>query len=205
MQKAVLNILKAPAGKDVKRLDDGKIVELFLSRDEAAIAEVSEKYGSRLRALALHITNDRQTSEDCENETYFQAWNSIPPHEPKDHLYPFLACITRHIALNCCRSDRRLKRSAAIMQLSAEMEQCIPASDDTERQTDSIVIRDAINSFLGSLSEEKRNVFLRRYWYFDSVEEISERFGISTGKVKTMLFRMRARLRRHLEKEDYIL
>lgn len=181
------------------------IVELFLNRNEDAIAIVSEKYGSRLLTLAFHITNDRQTSEECENETYFQAWRSIPPHAPKDYLYAFLARITRHIALNFCRNSKRLKRNALITELSAEMEQCIPSLDDTEHQIDNIAIRDIINGFLGTLSDEKRNVFLRRYWYFDSVKEISERFGISQSKVKTMLFRMRTQLRRCLEKEDYIL
>lgn len=136
-------------------MDDEKIVELFLSRDEAAIAAVSDKYGGRLQALALHITADRQASEECENETYFQAWNSIPPHMPKDYLFPFLARITRHIALNLCRNSKRLKRNAAVTELSAEMEQCIPASDDTEHRIDNIVIRDVFNGFLRALGEEK--------------------------------------------------
>lgn len=185
-------------------MDDEKIVELFLSRDEAAIAAVSDKYGGRLQALALHITADRQASEECENETYFQAWNSIPPHMPKDYLFPFLARITRHIALNLCRNSKRLKRNAAVTELSAEMEQCIPASDDTEHRIDNIVIRDVFNGFLRALGEKKRNVFLRRYWYFDSVEEIAERFGISQSKVKTMLHRMRVQLRKCLENEGLL-
>lgn len=186
-------------------MDDEKIVELYLSRNETAIAVTSEKYGSRLRTIALHITGDQQFSEECENETYFEAWNSIPPHTPKEYLYAFLARITRHIALNCCRNSKRLKRNAMIIELSTEMEQCIPALDDTEHQIDNIAIRNVINNFLGTLSEEKRNVFLRRYWYFASVTEISDRFGISQSKVKTMLFRMRTQLRKCLEKEDYIL
>lgn len=186
-------------------MDDNKIVELYLSRDESAIQHTSEKYGSRLRYLALGIVENLQTAEECENDTYLEAWNSIPPHEPKGYLYAFLARITRHIALNCCRDRSRLKRSAYICELSSEMEQCIPAPHDTECRIDDIVLRDAINGFLGTLREEKRNVFLRRYWYLDSITAISKRFGLSESKVKTMLFRSRNELRKYLEKEGYIL
>ncbi|MDE7297814.1 MAG: RNA polymerase sigma factor [Lachnospiraceae bacterium] len=186
-------------------MDNEKIVELYLLRDESAITETAEKYGSRLRALALGITADRQIAEECENDTYLEAWNSIPPHEPRSYLYAFLARITRHIALNCCRERSRLKRSALLCELSSEVEQCIPAPDDTECRLESIALGKAINSFLGTLAEEKRNVFLRRYWYFDSVADISRRYSLSQSKVKTMLFRIRNQLREYLEKEGYIL
>ena len=186
-------------------MEDHKIVELYLLRDEAAIRHTAEKYGSRLQSLAYGIVEDRQTAEECENDTYLKAWNSIPPHEPKNYFYAFLAKITRHLALNCCRDRNRLKRGALICELSAEMEQCIPAPNDGECRVDDVVLRDAINAFLGSLDEEKRNLFVRRYWYMDSVSAISKRFGLSESKVKTTLFRCRKRLREQLEKEGYIL
>ena len=106
-------------------MDDNRIVELYFLRDETAILQTSEKYGNRLRSLAYGIVNDRQTAEECENDTYMEAWNLIPPHEPRSYLYAFLARITRHISLNFCRDRSRLKRSAFICELSAEMEQCI--------------------------------------------------------------------------------
>lgn len=186
-------------------MDDNRIVELYLLRDETAIKETTEKYGSRLRSLACGIVNDRQTAEECENDTYMEAWNSIPPHEPRSYLYAFLARITRHISLNCCRDRSRLKRSAFLCELSAEMEQCIPAPDDTECRIEDMVLREAINGFLGTLGEEKRNIFIRRYWYLDSIADICERFALSESKVKTMLYRCRIRLREHLEKEGYTL
>lgn len=108
----------------MKALDDNRIVELYLLRDETAIKQTTEKYGSRLRSLACGIVNDQQTAEECENDTYMEAWNTIPPHEPRSYLYAFLARITRHISLNCCRDRNRLKRSAFICELSAELEQC---------------------------------------------------------------------------------
>ncbi len=186
-------------------LDDSKIIELFLKRDETAIKQSAEKYGIRLRALSYGIVNDRQTAEECENDTYMEAWDTIPPNEPRDYLYAYLARIIRHLSLNYCRDRSRLKRSAHICELSAELEQCLPASDDVENFIDGMSICDTINGFLASLDTEKRNIFVRRYWYLDSVADISERFGLSESKVKTTLFRCRKELRKHIEKEGYTI
>lgn len=191
--------------KEMKALDDNEIVALYLLRNEMAIERTAEKFGSRLVALAYGIVRDRQTAEECENDTYMEAWNTIPPHEPRSYLYAFLARITRHIALNCCRARSRLKRSALLCELSTEMEQCIPAPDDIECRVDDMALSEALNGFLSTLGEEKRNIFVRRYWYLDSIADISERFALSESKVKTTLFRCRNRLREHLEKEGYIL
>ena len=186
-------------------MDDSRIVELYWQRNEAAIRQTSEKYGGRLRSLAYGIVSDRQTAEECENDTYLKAWNAIPPHEPKSYLYAFLARITRHIALNCCRDRGRLKRSAFICELSAELEHCIPAPDDTACRLDDMMLANAINGFLSQLDAEKRNIFIRRYWYLDSVAAIAGRLALSESKVKTTLFRCRGRLREYLEKEGYSL
>ena len=186
-------------------LEDTRIVELYLNREESAIGETAKKYGARLRALSFGIVGDKETAKECENDTYMEAWNRIPPHEPRTYLYAFLARIVRHISLNRCRADKRLKRHAVICELSAELEQCIPAPDDTECRLDDMAFRELINGFLGTLSEEKRNVFLRRYWYMDSVAELSKRFSISESKVKVMLYRCREAFRTYLEKEGYTL
>lgn len=186
-------------------MEDNIIVELYLLRDQAAVRQTAEKYGSRLRSLAYGIVKDTQTAEECENDTYMQAWNAIPPHEPRSYLYAFLARITRHVSLNCCRSRSRLKRSAFICQLSTEMEQCIPAPDDVECRIDDMALSEAINRFLAALHQEKRNIFIRRYWYMDSIADISKRFALSESKVKTTLFRCRNQLREHLEREGYTI
>ena len=186
-------------------MDDSRIVALFLHRDEAAIDQTAQKYGRRLRTLSYGIVQDCQTAEECENDTYLKAWNAIPPHEPVSYLYAFLARITRRISLNRCRERDRLKRSAHLCELSAELEQCIPAPDDAVCRLDELTLRDAINGFLGTLSEEKRNIFLRRYWYLDSIADIAKRYALSESKVKTTLFRCRDRLREQLQKEGYIL
>ena len=186
-------------------MEDNTIVELYLLRDQAAVRQTAEKYGSRLRSVAYGIVKDTQTAEECENDTYMQAWNAIPPHEPRSYLYAFLARITRHVSLNCCRSRSRLKRSAFICQLSTEMEQCIPAPDDVECRIDDMALSEAINRFLAALHQEKRNIFIRRYWYMDSIADISKRFALSESKVKTTLFRCRNQLREHLEREGYTI
>lgn len=186
-------------------MDNDGIIALYLNRDEAAIRQTADKFGARLRTLAYGITDDAQTAEECENDTYLEAWNAIPPHEPRDYLYAFLARITRHIALNRCRERSALKRGAYLCELSRELEQCIPAPDDAACRLDELALREAINGFLAGLDGEKRNIFVRRYWYLDSVAAIAERYGLSESKVKTTLFRCRNRLREHLEGEGYVL
>ncbi len=186
-------------------LDDSKIVDLYLSRDEAAIKYTSEKYGSRLRHMANAIVEDPSTAEECENDTYLRAWNAIPPHEPRSYLFPFLARITRHIALDVCKERQSAMRSAFICELSAEMEQCIPGADSPERHMDAVVLSETVNQFLATLSSEKRKIFVRRYWYMDSIGAISHRYGLSQSKVKSILFRCRSQLRNYLKKEGYQL
>ena len=186
-------------------LEDNMIVELYLQRDESALKHTAEKYGARLRSLSYGITSDIQTAEECENDTYLEAWNSIPPHEPRNYLYAFLARITRHISLNYCRDRSALKRSAFICELSRELEECIPAPNNSECRIDDIAFSEAINLFLGTLDEQKRNIFVRRYWYTDSISSISSRYCLSESKVKTTLFRCRNKLREYLKKEGYDL
>ncbi len=192
-------------GKELKALDDYRIVELYLERNDSAINETAEKYGNRLRSLSYTITNDTQTAEECENDTYLHAWNLIPPHEPISYLYAFLARITRNISLSVCRERCRLKRSAHICELSNELEECIPDSYDMEQKIDDIAFAEVINSFLAELDREKRNIFVRRYWYLDSIADISKRFGVSESNVKTTLYRCRNQLRNFLEKEGYAI
>lgn len=184
-------------------MNDEQIVELYLNRDESAIKQTTDKYGRRLRSLADGIVKDHRIAEECENDTYLAAWNSIPPHEPRSYLYAFLVRIVRHIALNVCRKESRLKRAAIVCELSQEMEECIPDSMQGSHQMDDFMLRDAIDEFLATLSEAKRNVFIRRYWYMDSVAEISSRTGFSESMIYTMLHRIRIQFRKHLEKEGF--
>lgn len=146
---------------------------------------------------------DQETAEECENDTYMEAWTLIPPDAPKNYLYAFLARIIRHISLNRCRELKCLKRYAFICELSSELEQCIAALDNVQRFMCDKAFAEVINAFLSQLDVEKRNIFVRRYWYLDSIASIAERFALSPSKVKTTLFRCRQRLREYLEKEGY--
>ena len=186
-------------------MEDEKIVELYFERNESAIERTSEKFGKRLRAVSNGILKDIETAEECENDTYLEAWNIIPPNEPKTYFYAFLARIIRNISLNCCRKKNALKRNAFVCELSAEMEECIPSPDDMDCRIDDMVFAEIINKFLSELDAEKRKIFVRRYWYMDSVTEISEKLLLSESKVKTSLFRTRKKLREFLEKEGYAL
>ena len=185
-------------------MTDGEIVEKFLARDEDALKQVSERYGARLRALARGILEDPSAAEECENDAYLAAWDSIPPHEPRDYLFAYLARITRHLALDRCRAGRREKRAAHVEELTAELLDCIPAGDSAEARLDAKELAEAVSAWLRTLPEEKRELFLRRYWYCDPVAVLAKRLGWGESRVKTALHRLRKGLREQLEKEGWL-
>ena len=186
-------------------MEDAQIVELYLLRDENAISRTAEAYGARLRNISMNIVSDIQTAEECENDTYLQAWNSIPPNEPRNYLFAFLSRIIRHISIDCCRYRERLCRAGYVQELSAELQCCVPGSEDVESQMDAIMLGESISTFLRMQPVLIRNVFIRRYWYMDDIATIARRFYISQSKVKSMLFRCRNNLRKHLIKEGFTL
>ena len=184
-------------------MDDSQIVDLYLARDERAISETAQKYGGRLRQLAQRILDDAQSAEECENDTYHAAWNCIPPHTPRMYLFAFLGRITRHLAIDECRRESAQRRQTLICELTQEMEECISGRSDVAGTVEAGALAQAIDVFLGSCTEEQRDMFVRRYWYFDTVQELSTRYDCSQSKIKTTLFRLRERLKRYLEKEGY--
>ena len=184
-------------------MEDRRIVELYWQRSEQAVAETAEKYGSRLRRLGEAMLEDRQAVEECENDTYFQAWNAIPPHRPVDYLFAFLARIMRHGVLNACTAHRR--RGQRYGELTEELEQCLASSADPAGTVDGMALGESVSAFLRTLPREQWTIFLRRYWYFDSVGEIARFCGISESKVKSVLFRIRNHLREHLKKEGFLV
>ncbi|MCR5771582.1 MAG: RNA polymerase sigma factor [Butyrivibrio sp.] len=179
-------------------MDDSQIVELYLSRDESAITQTSQKYGSKLRRIARNVLSDTETSEECENDAYLRTWNLIPPNEPRTYLFSFVGKIVRHLAIDRLRHEGRQKRSALYCELTDEIQECIPGRSDVSQEYDAKELSEWINSFLDSCSDEQRNIFVRRYWYFDSVTEICEKYSLPQSKVKTTLFRMREKLKKHL-------
>jgi len=184
-------------------VNDNDIVELYLSRNEDAINQTAIKYGAKLRNIAYRILEDFETSQECENSAYFETWRSIPPHEPRDYLFAFVGRIIRHLALDSYRANHRQKRQALYCELTQEMQECLPAQNNTEDEFEAEELSECINEFLSTKSEDQQNIFVRRYWYFDPVEDIAKAYGFTTSKVKTTLFRLREDLKRHLEEGGY--
>lgn len=180
-------------------VDDAKIIDLFWVRSEDAIAQTDVIYGRKLNALANKILLNREDAEESVNDTYMQTWDSIPPHRPK-YFFAFLASICRHLSLNKLDWKMASKRNAEVVSLTEEMEQCIPDISH-ERTIEAKELGRILDGFLESLPKDSRLVFLRRYWYVDTIAEIAQRYGMTESKVKMQLRRTKDKLRTYLEKE----
>ena len=180
-------------------MTDEEIIELYLSRDERAIQETSEKYGSRLYCLSKQIVGDERTAEECVNDTWLRTWKSIPPNEPRDYLYAFVAKITRMLSLDRYRKENTKKRRANIVSIEGELDECVAGPDMTQQGMDERLLKESLGRFLDGLSEEKRDVFIRRYWYADELKAIAKRHNCSEGRIKSMLMRIRKKLKMYLQ------
>lgn len=184
-------------------MDDEKIVELFWERDEQAIAETSAKYGALCGKIAYNILGDPQDSEEIVNQALLQLWESIPPQRPA-LFSAFLAKVVRNLSLNRLKAEHTQKRMASEFAVSLdELDECIP--DEKSDQSDAEHIRDSINAFLDEQKQDLRKIFVLRYFYCESIEEIAKKTGYSEGKIKTALFRMRKKLKIHLESEGILI
>ena len=184
-------------------MDDNSIIRLFYDRDESAVEETAKKYGSYCYAIANNILSNREDAEESVNDTYMDAWNSIPPHRPAS-LSLFLGKITRRVSIDRLRRNNAQKRGGGELALVLdELQQCIPSETDVEQEFEKQYLSQIINEFVKTLPGKERKVFLCRYWYMDSIRTISRRFGYSESKVKSMLFRIREKLRDALRKEGY--
>ena len=182
-------------------MEDDKIVNLYLERNENAIAETKNKYENYCFSISYSILHDQQDCEETLNDTYLAAWNAIPPHHP-ENLATFIGKICRRLSLNKWRSNSALKRGGDQVTLSFdELEGCIGEDRSFREALQEKVLTDAINEFLAGLKENERKVFVCRYWYFDSIEDIAKRFSYSSSKTKMMLKRTRDKLKDYLIKE----
>lgn len=185
-------------------MEDSQIVELYWRRDEAAIAQTQQIYGNYCRVIACNILQDPQDAEEVVNDTYSAAWNTIPPHRP-EMLSTFLGKITRRLALKKRRELTAEKRGGGEVALAFdELEECVPVQGGPEPELETKELALHIDAFLASLSAPRRRVFLCRYWYFDSIGDICQRFGYSQSKVKMMLKRTRESLNDYLKKEGVL-
>lgn len=182
-------------------MDDSRILALFWQRTDDAIHAIAEAYGAKLNSTAKNILCDHHDAEECVNDTYLALWNSIPPTRPNP-LLTYAIRITRNIALNRLRNNRaQCRRNDYDLSLD-ELAGCI-GSRSLEDEMDVRLLGRSINAFLGTLSKENRTLFLRRYWYGDSVQEIANIYAMSENAVSVRLNRIRIKLKAYLTQEGY--
>lgn len=186
-------------------MEDKLIIDLFLSRDETAIEETEKKYSRYLIKIAYNILYDLEDCKECVNDTYLKAWNSIPPHIPAV-LSVYLGKITREAAIDIFRKKSSKKRGGSGYDLAlTELEECIGKDSGPWQEIEERFLVDLINKFLRTLSEEHRNIFICRYYYMDSIKDITSYSGDSEAKIKSILYRTRARLKEFLESEGFVI
>lgn len=185
-------------------MEDSKIVELYWQRQESAISATAVKYGKYCHTIAYNILYNQEDAEESVSDTYLAAWKNMPPHRPSI-LSAFLGKLTRRISLNKWRRTTTKKRGGGEMPLALEeLSECIPSGESVEGYIEGKELARTLNTFMGSLPDTERDVFISRYWFLASVKEISEKFGFSESKVKSMLLRTREKLRKILAQEGYL-
>ena len=180
-------------------MNDLEIIELYFKRDEKAIEETDAKYGKLCHRIAYNILNNDEDSEECVNDTYIGVWNAIPPTRPNNFM-AFVCRITRNLSLKHLEKMARQKRSAGTIVSLDELAEVLPDDTIADGFSDEDIAK-AISDFLRSENEDARNVFMRKYYFFDSISDISRRFGFTESKVKSMLFHTRNKLKEYLIKE----
>ncbi len=184
-------------------MNDTEIVDLYWKRNERAVKETAEKYGSYCYSIAYNVLSNHEDAEESVNDTYIEAWNAIPPHRPLI-LSSFLGKITRRLAIDKWRSGHAKKRGGGeLVSVLEELEECALRADSAEEHLDKQMLSQAINDFLGTLPTQERRIFVCHYFYIDSIDSICKRFGYSESKVKSMLFRTREKLRAYLQREGF--
>ena len=182
-------------------MEDEQILNLYFARSEQAIGETAGKYGPYCHAIAYHILENEEDTEECVSDTWLSAWNTIPPKRPSP-LSTFLGRVTRNLSIDRWRKARAFKRGGGQMALALEeLKECVSGTGSLENDVIRREALAAVNRFLGQLGPVERNVFLCRYWYLESSQEIAEHSGFSQAKVRSMLHRIRGKLDTYLEKE----
>jgi RNA polymerase sigma-70 factor (ECF subfamily) len=182
-------------------MDDSKIVELFFDRSELAISETGKKYGRYCHYIAYNILHNNEDAEECVNDTYLRAWNSIPPKRP-NKLQTYLGKITRNLALNMLEKSTAQKRGKGQIPLVLdELAECIPDERPSTDIVEDLYVKELLDRFLDALPAETRKIFVRRYWYMSPVKEIAREYNLTESKVTVTLFRTRKKLKEYLEEE----
>lgn len=186
--------------KQADKMSDHQIISLFLSRNELAIKETDRRYGAFSRHLSYRLLNSHEDAEECVNDSYFKLWETIPPTIPES-LKAYLGKIVRNISLNLLRWKKEKKRDCDACVLMSELDECTPAVNDVEHAVDERVLTELIHKWLSGEKEINRRIFIRRYWYGNTYEELEKHYGLSEKVLMNRLYRMRGKLKEFLEKE----
>lgn len=187
----------------MKQMTDEEIISLYFERNETAIDITRINYEGYCMTVARNILTSHEDCEECVSDTWFCAWNAIPPKKPLA-LRIFLGKITRNLSINKYKSNVAIKRGGGETALAVEeLEESIPASSTVEVEIDKKELTRAINSFLKSVSDRERDIFIRRYWYVDDIKTISQRWNTSSTNTKMILMRTRKKLKQYLEREGF--
>lgn len=184
-------------------MTDERLVELFFDRSEEAVTELSERYGRLCMAMASRLLHDSRDAEECVSDAYLAVWDTIPPNRP-ENLRAYLLRILRNLAIKRYRKNTAEKRDPSYDVSLDELAECIPDRSDTETALESAELTEAMNGFLASLSTVNRVIFLRRYWFADSCEEIGKRVGLREKNVTVRLTRIRKQLKTYLKNKGVI-
>lgn len=186
-------------------MEDNQIIQLYFNRDEKAIGETSIKYGNYCNSIAINILNNWEDAEECVNDTYLCVWESIPPTRPT-RLKVYLGRITRNLSFNLYKKMNADKRgNGQIALVLDELAECVSGGCEPEQEFLQKELICSINNFLRELSKEKRIIFVRRYWYSDSISEIADRVGKTENSVSVTLNRLRKMLYIHLRERGLYL
>ncbi|MBR7092910.1 MAG: sigma-70 family RNA polymerase sigma factor [Clostridia bacterium] len=185
-------------------MDDSQIISLFLERSEQAITELSNKYGALCGRVAQNILHNQRDAEECVNEAYLAVWNTVPPRMP-DPLSSYVCRIVRNLAVKQYHANTAAKRNSQYDVALDEVEACFPSARSVEQEADARQAAQALNRFLATLDRDSRVLFVRRYWYAASTEELAELLHISRHAVVIRLSRIRKKLKQYLYKEGVFL
>lgn len=186
-------------------MDDTRIVQLYWDRNEQAIPATADKYGNYCTSIAKNILGNKEDAEECVNDTYLNAWNSMPPHRPSV-LSTFLGKITRNLSIKRYKHNTADKRGGGELPLVLdELLDCVSGKDDVEQEFNRQELVKAIDDFLDILPKDKRSIFICRYWYTDSISDIAHQHGMKDGAVSMTLNRLRSKLHNYLLERGFEL
>lgn len=185
-------------------MEDHEIVALYWRRSERAVAETDAKYGAFCHTVALGLLSVREDAEECVNDAYQAAWESMPEERP-DYLRAWLGRVVRNLSVDHWRKNHRQKRYAGIETLLSELDDCVPSAEDVERTVEAAELGRAIDAWLRTLGEDDAALFLRRYWNGMPLQTLAKERGVAPNKLAQKMYRLRLELKDALEKEGYSL